>query len=183
MGADIQGEFAEDGSGTSIVMSDNGKVIAIGEPYSEAGNTGKFEKDFGQVRVFRWKQSKDKWVQRGQAIIGINPYDFASEGGGLAMDASGLTVVIGSADHDVNGFDGRFQGHARVFDWDGTNWIQRGSDMNGEAPGDWFGHAVAVSSLGNTVAVGALFNDVRIFDWDTNSTEWLQRGSYVDGEQ
>jgi len=194
-GEDIQGEFAGDLSGESVVMSKDGNVVGIGDPYSEAGNTGTFEKDFGQVRVFEWKDGS--WVQRGQAIAGIDDYDFASSLGGLAMDESGLVVVIGAATHE--GPDGRNQGHVRVFDWDGTNWIQRGNDMNGEAEGDWFGVSVAVSASGNTVAVGALFNDVdaeagpfgcvicrgsvRIFDWDTNSVEWVQRGSDLDGEQ
>jgi len=198
-GSDIQGETAADGSGTSVVMSDDGTVVGIGEPYSEAGYTDQFDRFFGQVRIFEWKEGEEMWIQRGQAIKGIDACDFASEAGGLAMDASGSTVIIGASSHDINGLDGRFQGHARVFDWDGTDWNQRGSDMIGEAPGDNFGHAVALNSSGNTVAVGAIFNDVdsedgglgcnicrgsvRIFDWNTDIMKWLQRGNDVDGEQ
>jgi len=196
-GADIRGEFAADRSGSSVVISNDGLVIGVGEPYSEAGNTGQFERDFGQVRVFEWKSGE--WFQRGEAITGVDKCDFASSSGGLAMDASGSTIVIGASEHDYNGLEGRNQGHARVFDWDGTNWVQRGSDMYGEAPGDLFGHTVALSASGNTVAVGALFNDVdaedgvfgcvicrgsvRIFDWNASSSEWLQRGNDVDGDQ
>jgi len=196
-GDDIQGERGEDESGTSVVMSANGAVVGIGEPYSEAGNTGKFDKNLGQVRVFEWKDTS--WIQRGKAIVGVTAYGFASDSGGLAMDASGSTVIIGAADYW--GPAGRGSGHVRVFDWDigSDSWVQRGSDMHGEAAGDWFGIAVAASAEGNTVAVGALFNDVdaeagsygckicrgsvRIFDWNESSAKWLQRGSDIDGEQ
>jgi len=189
-GADISGERAKDASGTSVVLSDDGMVIGIGEPNSEAGNTDQFERDFGQVRVFAWSEKDGDWVQRGNAITGVDRFDFATSGQGLAMDASGSTIVVGAAPHDG-------KGHARVFDWDGTDWSQRGDDMDGEAAGDWFGHAVAMSASGNTVAVGALFNDgnaenvgcvvckgsVRIFDWNADDAVWTQRGADVDGEE
>jgi len=195
-GSDIQGEFAGDGSGASVVVSADGAVVGIGEPYSEAGNTERFDKDFGQVRVFKWKDGS--WVQRGQAIAGAAKYDYLSSAGGLAMSASGLTVVVGAAEHD--GPAGLRSGHVRVFDWDdgSDGWVQRGGDMYGEGAGDWFG-VVATSAAGNTVAVGALFNDgdeeagpygcevcrgsVQIFDWDDGSDGWVQRGDDIDGEE
>jgi len=194
-GLDIEGEFPKDSSGTSVVLSEDGTVVGIGEPNSKAGNTGSFDRDYGQVRVF--ESIEGEWVQRGEAITGDAKCDFASDGGGLAMDASGTIVVIGAAGHNVNGSDGRDQGQVRVFEWDGDNWIQRGGDLFGEAPGDWFGKSVAINGLGNTVAVGALFYDgdaedgpfgcviclgsVRIFDW--RSREWVQRGNDIDGEE
>ena len=198
-GFDIEGEFENDNSGTSVVLSEDGMVVGIGEPKSKAGNTDRYDIDYGQVRVFGWIEGENKWVQRGEAITGDAKCDFASSGGGLAMDASGTTVVIGAAQHDVNGVDGRNQGQVRVFDWDGTNWIQRGNDLFGEAPGDWFGSSVTIDGSGSTVAVGAIFNDgaaedgpygcvtcrgsVRIFDWNSAGEEWLQRGNDIDGEQ
>jgi len=195
-GLDINGEFADDNSGSSVVLSEDGMVVGIGEPNSEAGNTDRFEEDYGQVRVFEWIGGV--WTQRGEPITGVDRYNFASSGGGLAMDASGATIVIGAATYDMNGFDGRNQGHVRVFDWDGTNWIQRGNDLIGEAPGDWFGESLDIDAAGNTVAVGAIFNDgdaedgpiscvvcrgsVRIFDWNSAGA-WLQRGNDIDGEE
>jgi hypothetical protein len=60
----------------------------------------------------------------------------------------------------------------RIYQWDGAAWIQRGADIDGEASVDQSGYAVALSSDGQTVAIGALGNDgngsgsghVRIFD-------------------
>lgn len=189
-GLDIEGESANDSSGASVVLSDDGMVVAIGEPYSEAGNTGRFNRDYGQVRVFEW--TSDAWVQRGVAIAGDNKCDFASSGGGLAMDATGTTVVIGAASHDANGLSGN-EGQVRVFGWDGanSNWIQRGSDLLGKNQGDWFGESVSINDSGDTIAAGAIFDNVDgsrkgsvgIFDWDSSSGEWLQRGNDIDGEE
>jgi len=202
-GLDIQGEHAGDESGSSIVLSVDGSVLGVGEPNSAAGHTGRFNKNFGQVRVFEWRDGS--WLQRGGAIVGVDKYDYASAAGGLAMDASGETVVVGAAEHGPALPNGRpdparrKEGHVRVFDWDGNEWVQRGDDMDGEGAGDFFGVSVAVNAAGNTVAVGALFNDgddeagpfgcvvcrgsVRIFDWHESDNAWLQRGSDIDGEE
>jgi len=128
-GLDIEGELAEDNSGESVVLSEDGMIVAIGEPLSEAGNIGRFDRSYGQVRVFEW--NSEAWVQRGAAITGDDKCDFAASGGGLAMDAAGTTVVVGAANHDVNGLSGN-EGQVRVFGWDGANWIQQGSDILGK---------------------------------------------------
>jgi len=203
-GKDIKGEFGKlDNSGASVVVSTNGNVVGIGEPNSDAGKFPcenpceytRFDRDFGQVRVFEWTEGA--WLQRGKAITGVTKYDFASEAGGLAMDSSGSTIVVGSREH--NGA----RGHVRVFKWTADEWVQRGGDIDGEGAGDFFGGAVAISANGKTVAAGALFNEaskdednerfackvckgsVRIFDWQEvdGDLTWVQRWSDIDGEE
>jgi len=87
-GLDIEGKFPEDYSGTSVVLSEDGTVVGIGERNSKAGNTGSFDKNYGQVRVF--ESIEGKWFQRGEAITGDDKCDFASSGGGLGMNAAGM---------------------------------------------------------------------------------------------
>ena len=192
-GADIRGERAGDRSGSSVAMSADGRVVAVGEPDSEAGHTGRFEKDFGQARVFEWRDGA--WARRGQPIGGVDAYDRAAGHGGLALDAAGDTLVVGAAAHA--GPAGSGAGHVRVFDYDGDGdrWVQRGEDLDGHAPGDWFGVAVSVDSGGTTVAVGALFDDgdaeagafgcvacrgsARVYEWSAGA--WAQRGRDIDG--
>jgi len=186
-GLDIEGESAKDNSGSTVVLSEDGNVVAIGEPNSEAGSTDRLARDYGQVRVFEW--SGIVWEQRGQPIAGDAKCDFASSYGGLAIDASGTTVVVGAAHYDVGGLNGRNQGQVRVFDWVDANWNQRGDDVLGKAPGDWFGTSVDINGSGDTVAVGAMFDDsdgarqgsVGIYDW--NGGEWSQRGNDIVGEE
>ena len=70
------------------------------------------------------------------------------------------------------------------------NWVQVGSDIDGESVGDHSGYSVSLSSDGSTVAVGAAYNDgrgensghVRIFNYNTDLSAWTQVGSDIDGE-
>ena len=42
-------------------------------------------------------------------------------------------VAIGAYGNDGNGSDA---GHVRLYAWDGSSWVQRGSDIDGEAADD-----------------------------------------------
>jgi hypothetical protein len=78
----------------------------------------------------------------------------------------------------------------RVYDWNGSSWAKRGSDIDGEAPHDYSGYSVSLSSDGNTVAIGAPYNDgagsnagqLRVYDWNAVSVSWAKRGLDIDGE-
>jgi len=75
-----------------------------------------------------------------------------------------------------------------VYAWNETAWVQRGLDIDGEAPYDNSGRSVSISSDGNVVAIGASGNDgngsgaghVRVYAW--NGTAWVQRGLDIDGK-
>ena len=55
-----------------------------------------------------------------------------------------------------------------------SSWTQAGADLDGEGADDESGHAIALSSDGNRLAIGAEENDgsasgaghVRVFDWN-----------------
>ena len=69
-------------------------------------------------------------------------------------------------------------------------WTQVGSDIDGEAAGDWSGYSVSMSSDGTRMAIGGHYNDgtgtdaghVRVYDWDSGTSAWTQVGSDIDGE-
>ena len=79
-------------------------------------------------------------------------------------------------------------GHARVFVYVGTDWVQLGGDIDGEAAQDRSGSSVALSADGTRLAVGAIFNDgngdnsghARVFEY--NGADWAQLGEDIDGE-
>ncbi len=164
-GSDIDGEAAGDQSGFSVSLSSDGSTVAIGARFTDGNGT-----DSGQVRVFAWDGSN--WVQRGSDIDGEAARD--ESGSSVSLSSDGSTVAIGATGNDGNG---ESSGQVRVFAWDGSNWVQRGSDIDGEAARDQSGYAVALSSDGSTVAIGARFNDgngassgqVRVFAWPTAS--------------
>jgi hypothetical protein len=66
--------------------------------------------------------------------------------------------------------------------------VQIGTDINGEAVGDFSGYPVSLSSDGTILAIGAIFNagngtdagHVRVYEY-SNGT-WTQLGSDIDGE-
>ena len=115
-------------------------------------------------------------------IDGENATDVS--GRTVSISSDGNTVARGAAGNSDNGNDA---GQIRVFDWNGTAWVQRGNDIDGEAAGDWFGETMSLSGDGTTVAGGALFNDgngtnsghTRIYRW--NGTAWNKLGSDIDG--
>jgi hypothetical protein len=177
-GSDIDGETAWDSSGWAVSLSSDGLVVAIGA-YRNDGTAN----SAGHVRVYVWDGST--WVQRGSDIDG-EAYDDAS-GVSVSLSADGSVVAIGAQRNDGNGSDA---GHVRLYAWNGSSWVQRGSDIDGEAAGDLSGASstVSLSADGSVVAIGAQRNDgngsdaghVRLYAW--NGSSWAQRGSDIDGE-
>jgi hypothetical protein len=181
-GSDIDGEAVEDESGTSVDLSSNGNTVAIGAHYNNG--TGS---DAGHVRVYDWNSGTSAWVQRGVDINGEASGD--GSGSSVSLSSDGNTMAIGASFNDGNG---NAAGHVRVYDWNsGTSaWVKRGADIDGEAAGDYSGISVALSSNGNTVAIGANNNDgtgsnaghVRVYDWNSGTSAWVKRGADIDGE-
>ena len=110
----------------------------------------------------------------------------------LAMSKDGNRIAIGSPVLEIVppafGFvnDTR-RGNVKIYDWNGTAWDQVGGTIEGEGIGDQFGISVDLSGSGDTLAVGAHYNDgtatdaghVRIYAWD--GTTWTQLGNDIDG--
>jgi len=172
-GSDIDGEDIDDWFGYSVCMPD-ANTLAIGAIYDLAAGS-----DFGYVKIFTW--NGNSWVQKGLNIVGESDGDMA--GYSVSMpDAN--TVAIGAPDNDGSGIDA---GSVRIYTWTGTAWLQKGSDIDGEAADDYSGCSVSMPDI-NTVAIGALYNSgngtiaghVRIYVW--TGTTWLQKGIDIEGE-
>jgi hypothetical protein len=124
-----------------------------------------------------------QWVQRGADIDGEAAGDVS--GNSVSLSSDGTVVAIGAPGNDGNGTD---SGHVRVYSFESSSWVQRGADIDGEDAGDISGFSVSLSSDGNVVAIGALFNDgngtfsghVRVYAFESSS--WVQRGADIDGE-
>ncbi|MDC0994918.1 flagellin, partial [Pseudomonadales bacterium] len=141
-GADIDGEAAGDESGFSVSLSSDGSVVAIGAQYNDGNST-----DAGHVRLYTWDGSS--WLQRG-TDIDDEPW---RSGYSVSLSSDGSVVAIGAP------YNGPMAGHVRLYAWDGSNWTQRGADIDGEAAGDKSGGSVSLSSDGSVVAIGAPWND------------------------
>ncbi|MFL3045008.1 MAG: hypothetical protein ACJZ1S_04330, partial [Candidatus Neomarinimicrobiota bacterium] len=176
LGSDIDGEAAQDHSGGSVSMNSAGDRVAIGA----VGNDGTGGMA-GHVRVYEYSNSS--WTQIGSDIDGEAMIDYS--GGSVSMNSAGDRVAIGATGNDGLGSDA---GHVRVYEYSNSSWNQIGSDIDGEAAGDYSGISVSMNLAGDRVAIGATGNDgtannaghVRVYEYSNSS--WTQLNSDIDGE-
>lgn len=102
----------------------------------------------------------------------------------VAISDNGLTLLASDfrATSDTGAPNA---GEVRVYDWDGTNWTQRGSTLYGQSAGAQFGLGLALSADGNTFIArspgdGGGTGQLRVFDWV--GTAWQQRGRTLNAE-
>lgn len=178
IGQDIDGEAAGDKFGSSLSLSDDGSIVAIGARYND-GNGGF---DNGHVRIYQ--NISGTWTQIGQDIDGENGLD--QFGNSVELSADGQIVAIGGFFNDDNGGNA---GHVRIYQNVSGTWTQIGQDIDGEASGDEFGTSLSLSADGSIVAIGAPFNDgsggfnnghARIYE--NISGIWTQIGQDIEGE-
>jgi hypothetical protein len=169
LGSTLAAEARNDRFGEDVSMS--GHRVAI----SGMNNQGSGP-DAGHVRVFEWDGSD--WQQLGNDIDAEAAGDHVR-----AISMDGDRLAVGAYFNDGNGNN---SGHIRVFEWDGSAWVQLGDDIDGEAAGDAFGNRLVLK--GSTL-VGASYHNggngyyaghVRVFHWD--GIVWSQQGSDIDGE-
>ncbi len=176
IGNDIDGEAAGDYSGGSVSLSSDGSIVAIGAPYNDGNGT-----DAGHVRIY--ENIGGNWVQLGNDIDGEDAED--ESGVSVNLSSDGSILAIGARENDGNG---NSAGHVRIYEFISGNWIQMGSDINGESAGDDSGFGVSLSSNGSIVAIGAYGNDgngnnrgsVRAYEYSGGN--WTQIGNDIDGE-
>ena len=181
IGSDINGDGSNDFFGTSISLSNNGNILAIGA--CQAGST-----NYGgnYVKILEYSSSSDSWSQLGSTINGDNSDD--RFGISVSINGDGDVLAVGSEKDDGNGTD---SGQVKVYSFTPTgtsSWSLLGSAINGEAAGDQFGTSVSISDNGLKIIASARFNQAkgtetghaRVFKYFNNS--WIQIGSDIDGE-
>jgi len=176
IGSDIDGEAADDKSGTSLSLSSDGSVVAIGAMFNDGNETSA-----GHVRIYQ--NIAGTWIQVGTDIDGEAEKDYF--GASVSLNSDGSIVAIGASGNDGNGTDA---GHVCIYQNIAGTWTQIGADIDGESSNDHSGSSVSLSSDGLIVAIGAYGNDengsnsghVRIFK--NNSGTWTQIGNDINGE-
>ncbi|AUP79443.1 T9SS type A sorting domain-containing protein [Flavivirga eckloniae] len=173
----LVGEKAGDEFGFSVSLSSDGSTIAIGSTNSEGGS------DFaGHVSVYQ--NVSGSWNKLGSNINGAAEGD--ASGWSVSLSSNGSTVAVGSPYHDGSN---RNSGHVRVFDFNGSNWQQKGTDIFSDGLLESVaGTSVSLSSNGSIVAVGAPYynsngaNSGRVRIYEYTSSTWTPLGLPIDGE-
>lgn len=179
VGADINGESSGDQTGTSVSLSDDGSILAIGEPFNnDLGFTS------GQVRVF--KNVNNNWSQVGQDLFGENAV--ADAGRSVDLSADGTTVAFGAPNTIVSPFPS-FTGKVKVYQLQGNSWVQKGGDIEGDGTIIKFGQSVSLSDDGNIIAIGQTGDPSNLTPPDTGrvkvyqfvNNQWVQLGNTIKG--
>lgn len=177
-GGTIYGEFSGDNCGESVDISYDGNIIVIGARLNDGNGTSS-----GHIRIYEW--DGNNWSQMGNDIDGES---VGSDAGiSSAISADGHTVALGGRRNDGGMGPGAEAGHARVYEWNGNTWVQKGADIDGESAGDRSGRRIDLSADGNYIVIGARWSadsgtkagHVRTFEWDGGS--WVQLGADIDG--
>ena len=109
-GDDINGKYPGGTFGEALSLSRDGKLLAIGNPYSPGEDNMIMG---GSVAVYGFNDLTFGWIQRGQDINGNATYD--NFGKALSLSADGGTVAISSPFHDAN------TGYVRLFSIENTD--------------------------------------------------------------
>jgi hypothetical protein len=121
-----------------------------------------------------------QWTQTGADINGESGDDHA-----VSLSADGSIIAIGAR---FNAGGGTERGRVRVYKKTGSNWIQLGANIDGEADNDFSGYSLSLSADGTTVAIGAYLNagggvargHVRVYK--LTGSIWTKIGADIDGE-
>lgn len=156
--------------GGTLSLNANGTCVAVGTALN-------FVVGFARVYTF----TGGAWTQMGSDFTGA-----ASEelGKSISLSENGMVLAIGSPGAtNIASKAGRVQ----VYAWNGSSWLARGSEIQGEAMDDYFGSKVALSANGNRLVASSPNSDdpsdnagsVRVFDW--NGSAWSQIGTTFKG--
>lgn len=172
MGAPFKGDLPTDNFGESVAANFDGSIVATGTPEDNV-----VPSLAGVVRVYQWNNG---WTQMGGNLVGEALNDFSATS--ISLDSSGTRLAIVAKGNDGNNPPDTESGQLRVYEWNGTAWIQMGNDIDG-VPHQFMGQDVSLSGDGTTVAVstsqGWYTPKVQIYQW--NGVNWIPKGSAVTG--
>lgn len=159
--------------GNTIEIQGEALIIKL----SGDGNSAAVREESGVVTVWTFWNVSSTWEQLGEAFQ-IDPSSLSFES--IALSFDGTIVAVGKSSQDT----------VAVFSYTGnkSSWEQIGQSLTG---GDQFGHSVALSKDGYTIAVGAasvstrgnlVFGQVQVHRLSKSSDLWTRIGKSINGD-
>jgi len=151
IGQDIDGGGPDDRAGRFVSLSSDGSRVAVGA--DDHGGTQTFA---GHVRVYEYDGSSSSWVLMGSGIDGVKAGDYSCV---VSLSSDGSRVAIGAlykVEHP------EVPGPVRVFEYDGSDWVQLGFGLYGDSHDieAYDSLAMSLSGDGSRLAVGASYTTV-----------------------
>ena len=105
--------------GFSVDITADGQTIVFGEPKVTDPNTSGFSA--GSVSVYYWNPSTNDWSKKGTDIYGSgrNGDRFGER---VSIADSGNRIIVSTKEYDGVSSNQFGIGHARGYDWNGSNW-------------------------------------------------------------
>jgi hypothetical protein len=189
LGTDIDGELENDQSGYSVSLNAAGTIVAICDLIGDGTITTSI---MGLVRVYEYNTTDTSWIQLGTNIDAA----LSDRGRSVSLNATGTILAIGAHYWDNNGTEDSLSGRVKVYEYRTSpdiGWIQLGTDIDDEIPGDQSGFSVSLNDSGTRLAIGAKNNagtvadsyrgHVRVYEYRTSpDISWIQLGTDIDGE-
>lgn len=163
----LDGDEANENFGFSVAVTEKKNrndplTLVVGAP---AFNTVERK---GAVRVFRLDETKKKWKQLENHIVGDDEEEL---GYSVAVSKDGTTVAAGSPK----------TGTVRVFRLsDNMTWDRLGDTLAGKDEEERFGNSVSLSETGDWIAVGAGEGGcARVYRYSSKKDWWIQKGDDI----
>lgn len=138
LGQELFGKTVCDAFGTSVSISNDGQVLAVGSPQLDQNDSKS-----GYVICYQYIEENNYWSPMGSTLVGSEIGD--TFGWSVSLSGNGKRLVVGGPQSRQN------TGCVNVFDWDGATWKQRGGSLRGDA---LLGSSVAMSSNGKMSVAG-----------------------------
>ena len=170
---------AGDYFGTSIAISGDGNTAIVGAYQEDAVVGSKTFRAAGAAYIFTWSETSSSWSEEKIQASDKSPLD--EFGYSVAISSDGNTVIVGAVEYSG------FSSAAYIFTWSETSssWSeQQKIQASDKQAYDYFGGSVSISGDGNTVIVGARYEDSKfwsesgaayIFTWSETSSNWSEQ--------
>jgi hypothetical protein len=135
---------------------------------------GAYQANTNRGEVYVYQRNGNTWTQRGQTLQGVNNYD--EFGFDVSINNNGNTIAVGIKGWDDNPNNTTYEiGQTAIYDWDGSQWVQRGTAIEGSNIFDQCGYAVSLSGDGDRIAVGYRASNHRFHRWWPGARVRLER--------
>jgi hypothetical protein len=154
--------------GEGVALSSDGNTALVGGPGDGVGAAWVFTR------------AGSTWTQQGPKLMGTEASSEARFGASVALSANGNTALVGGPG------DSKGAGAAWAFTRSGENWSQQGAKLigSGESGPARFGSGVALSSDGNTAAIGGPLDSSgagAVWAFTRASEKWSPQGAKLVG--
>ena len=183
--------------GSSVALNNDGTRMIVGAGHYHGTYSGSPANSYtGRIKMYEW--SANTWVEMAtDPVGGISGTSLSSElGWSVDINSAGTIIIAGEENYDLLDALGNTVfsncGRAVIYEWSGSAWVQKGSNIVGDSAADLLGRSVSINAAGDIVAVGIPYYDaagqtdagaVKVYEWDpslnSGNGDWAQKGSTI----